>query len=302
MAKKKVRKKTARVAREDSSPSERLVFLTGLSGSGKSAAMNCFEDMGFYCSDNVPTVLIPPLVQVLKARKATIPRVVVVADVRERVFFKQFLPIVEQLVDHRPRPEIVFLEASDEVLLRRFSETKRPHPLALQSRAADGINQERAMLEEVRNAADMIIDTSNFNHYQLREHLQTVFKAGNRLVVSVRSFGYKYGVPLDSDLVFDVRFLRNPYYVPTLKQRTGEHSSVDKYVFDDPQAHSFFKSLASFVKRMIPRYIHEGKAYLNISIGCTGGRHRSVAVAIRLAEAIQNKKWAVHLSHRDFKK
>jgi len=264
--------------------------------------MNCFEDMGFFCSDNVPTVLIPELLRVLKERSEEIPRVVVVADVRERVFLHEFVPMIKALRGHVPRPEVVYLEASEEVLLRRFKETKRPHPLALEARAEDGIRQEMALMEGVRNIADMIIDTSNFNHYQLREHLQTRFKAGNRLVVSISSFGYKYGVPLDSDLLFDVRFLRNPYYVPSLKRKTGEHRAVDKYVFDDPEAESFFKSLASFVRRMIPRYIREGKAYLNISIGCTGGRHRSVSVAKRLAESIQNKKCAVIVSHRDHKK
>ncbi|MFH0946463.1 MAG: RNase adapter RapZ, partial [Planctomycetota bacterium] len=236
--------------------------------------MHCFEDMGFFCSDNVPTVLIPELLRVLRERSDEIPRVVVVADVRERAFLKEFVPMIKELRGLTPRPEVVYLEASEEVLLRRFKETKRPHPLALESRAEDGIRQEKALMGEVRDVADMIIDTSNFNNYQLREHLQTRFEAGNRLVVSVCSFGYKYGIPLDSDLVFDVRFLRNPYYIPALRRKTGEHEDVDRYVFEDPEAASFFKSLSSFVRRMIPRYIREGKAYLNISIGCTGGHHR----------------------------
>lgn len=290
------------MARRTVKQSERLVFLTGLSGSGKSAAMNCFEDMGFFCSDNVPTVLIPELLRVLRERRDENPRVVVVADVRERAFLKEFVPMIAALRGLTPKPEVVYLEASEEVLLRRFKETKRPHPLALDSRAEDGIRQEQALMEEVRDIADMILDTSNFNNYQLREHLQTRFKAGNRLVVSVSSFGYKYGIPLDSDLVFDVRFLRNPYYVPSLKRKNGEHEAVEQYVFEDPDAAPFFKSLTSFVKQMIPRYIREGKAYLNISIGCTGGRHRSVVVARRLAEAIENRKWAVICSHRDYKK
>jgi len=282
---------------------ERLVFVTGLSGSGKSAAMNCFEDMGFYCSDNVPSVLLEELVRVLKSRSDSVPRVAIVVDVRERAFLSQFLPIFKRLrAAHVPRPEIVYLEASDEVLLRRFSETKRPHPLSLDRPAADGLHQERALLEDLRDAADMIIDTSNFNHYQLREHLQTVFQVGHKLVVSVKSFGFKYGAPLDADLVFDVRFLKNPYYVPDLKRRTGEEKIVDDYVFKDPDALTFFESLESFVKPLIPRYIREGKAYLNIAIGCTGGRHRSVAVAIRLAKALLDPEWAVNLEHRDARK
>ena len=282
---------------------ERLVFVTGLSGSGKSAAMNCFEDMGFYCSDNVPTVLLEELVRVLKGRADSAPRVAIVVDVRERDFLPQFLPLYRKLREsHEPQPEIVYLEASDEVLLRRFSETKRPHPLSLDRPAADGLREERALLEELRDAADMIIDTSNFNHYQLREHLQTVFSVGHKLVVSVKSFGFKYGVPLDADLVFDVRFLKNPYYVPELKRRTGEEKDVDDYVFEDVDARTFFSSLEGFVKPLIPRYIREGKAYLNVAIGCTGGRHRSVAVAIRLAKALKDPAWAVNLEHRDVRK
>lgn len=282
---------------------ERLVFLTGLSGSGKSAVTNALEDMGFFCSDNIPTILIRDYLRVLRDRKATIPLVALVVDVRERDFFDQFLPVVEELrQEHQPRPEILFLEASDEVLLRRFSEVKRPHPLALNTRAEDGIRRERALLEDVRKEADIIVDTSNFNLYQLRDHIHSIFQLGNRLVVSVRSFGYKYGVPLDSDLIFDVRFLRNPYYVPHLRPKTGEDQDVDTYVFEDPEAGAFFAGLVAFVKPLLPRYIREGKAYLNIGVGCTGGRHRSVAVARRLATELQDERWAVDLSHRDHKK
>ncbi|MFG0318944.1 MAG: RNase adapter RapZ [Planctomycetota bacterium JB042] len=286
-----------------SRPRERLVFVTGLSGSGKSAAMNCFEDMGFFCSDNVPTVLLEDLVRVLRERAESVPQVAIVVDVRERDFLSQFVPVLKRLREgDGPRAELVYLEASDEVLLRRFSETKRPHPLALDRSAADGLREERELLEELRDAADMIIDTTNFNHYQLRDHLQTVFQVGNKLVVSVKSFGFKYGVPLDADLVFDVRFLKNPYYVPELKPRTGEDEEVDAYVFEDVDARTFFASLEGFVKPLIPRYIREGKAYLNIAIGCTGGRHRSVAVSIRLAKALRDPAWAVNLEHRDARK
>lgn len=283
---------------------ERLVFLTGLSGSGKSAAADCLEDMGFFCSDNIPTVLIRDYLRVLAARRESTPLVAMTVDVREREFLDQFLPIVEELRDrHQPRPEVLFLEASEEVLLRRFSETKRPHPLALKSRAEEGIRREKELLEDVRNAADMIIDTSHFNLYQLRDHLHSVFQVGNQLVVSVRSFGYKFGVPLDSDLVFDVRFLRNPYYVSDLRKKTGEDPDVEAYVFDDPEAKTFFGRLEAFVHEMLPRYLREGKAYLNIAIGCTGGRHRSVAVAKRLAESLRgDERWAVDLSHRDHRK
>lgn len=278
---------------------ERLVFVTGLSGAGKSAAMHCLEDMGFFCADNVPTVLIPEFVRVLRERRATNPRVALVVDVRERDFFAQFIPIVKSLREANHKSEILFLEASDEALLRRFSETKRPHPLALEARALDGIKRERELLEDVRTVADMIIDTSNFNHYQLRDHLQRVFQGGNRLVVSICSFGYKFGVPLDADLIFDVRFLRNPYYVPELKAKTGESEDVERYVFGEPAAEEFFASLTSFVKLMLPRYIREGKAYLNIGIGCTGGKHRSVAVSKRLASVLEGKDWVVTLTHRD---
>jgi UPF0042 nucleotide-binding protein len=287
------------VSREARIPEERLVFLTGISGAGKSAAMACLEDMGFYCADNVPTVLIPDFVRVVRERREQIPRVALVVDVRERVFLSEFLPAVERLRTEKPRPEVLFLECSDEVLLRRFSETKRPHPLALDTRALDGIKQERELLADIRNAADIIIDTTNFNHYQLRDHLMTVFQAGHKLVVSVVSFGYKFGIPLDSDLVFDVRFLRNPHYVPSLKPLTGESEAVERYVFEDEGAGRFFAMLVSFVKEMLPRYVREGKAYLNIGIGCTGGKHRSVAVAKRLAAELTSPDWKVSLTHRD---
>jgi UPF0042 nucleotide-binding protein len=279
---------------------DRLVFMTGLSGSGKSAAMNCFEDMGFFCSDNVPTVLIPAYLDELRARRRTNPKVMLVVDVRERDFFEQFIPIVQNLKKtSSPKPEIVFLESSDEVLVRRFSETKRPHPLAFDTRAIDGIKKERAMLADVRDIADMIIDTSNFNTYQLREHLHTVFQSDARLIVSVQSFGYKFGVPLDADLVFDVRFLKNPHYVPELKPKTGLDAAVRDHVFSDPEATPFLERLSTFIRPLMPLYIREGKAYLNVAIGCTGGRHRSVTIAEELASRLQDDRWRIHVSHRD---
>ncbi len=283
----------------ESKITERLVFLTGVSGAGKSAAMHCLEDMGFYCADNVPTVLIPDFVRVMRERREQFPLVALVVDVRERSFLSDFIPIVERLKHDTPKPEILFLECSDEVLLRRFSETKRPHPLALDSRALDGIKRERELLADLRNAADIVIDSSNFNHYQLRDHLMSVFRAGHKLVVSVVSFGYKFGVPLDADLIFDVRFLRNPYYVPSLKPLTGESEAVDRYVFETEDAQHFFAMLVAFVKEMLPRYVREGKAYLNIGIGCTGGKHRSVSVAKRLAAQLEGQDWVVTLTHRD---
>jgi UPF0042 nucleotide-binding protein len=277
----------------------RLVFVTGLSGAGKSGAVKCFEDMGFFCSDNVPVTLIPAYLEELRARRESIPRVALVVDVREGEFLNEFIPLVAKLRAQEPRPHVVYLEASDEALLRRFSETKRPHPLALDSRAEDGIKKERALLENVRNIADMILDTSNFNQYQLREHLMEVFEAGNQLVVSVLSFGFKFGIPLDCDLVFDVRFLKNPHYVPSLKKKTGEDEDVQRYVLADPEAGRFLKRLISFVKPLLPLYIREGKAYLNVGIGCTGGKHRSVVMARELAKALADRRWAVHITHRD---
>jgi UPF0042 nucleotide-binding protein len=277
----------------------RLVFVTGLSGAGKSGAVKCFEDMGFFCSDNVPVTLIPAYFEELRARRESIPRVALVVDVREGEFLNEFIPLVAKLRAQEPRPHVVYLEASDEALLRRFSETKRPHPLALDSRAEDGIKKERALLENVRNIADMILDTSNFNQYQLREHLMEVFEAGNQLVVSVLSFGFKFGIPLDCDLVFDVRFLKNPHYVPSLKKKTGEDEDVQRYVLADPEAGRFLKRLISFVKPLLPLYIREGKAYLNVGIGCTGGKHRSVVMARELAKALADRRWAVHITHRD---
>ncbi|MBK6939151.1 MAG: RNase adapter RapZ [Planctomycetes bacterium] len=277
----------------------RLVFVTGLSGAGKSGAVKCFEDMGFFCSDNVPVTLIPAYLEELRARRESIPRVALVVDVREGEFLNEFIPLVAKLRAQEPRPHVVYLEASDEALLRRFSETKRPHPLALDSRAEDGIKKERALLENVRNIADMILDTSNFNQYQLREHLMEVFEAGNQLVVSVLSFGFKFGIPLDCDLVFDVRFLKNPHYVPSLKKKTGEDEDVQRYVLADPEAGRFLKRLIGFVKPLLPLYIREGKAYLNVGIGCTGGKHRSVVMARELAKALVDRRWAVHITHRD---
>ncbi len=278
----------------------RFLIITGLSGSGKTVVGRFLEDLGYYCIDNLPTKLIPRLVDLWTRKEVEIEKVVLVVDIREAGFAKEF-PVVLQVIQKKVQPYLIFLEASDEVLLKRFSESRRPHPLASKKSVREGIALERKRLAEIKNLSDEVLDTSNTNLAELKEILTRQFlrKRGLSLQIVVVSFGYKYGIPLDSDLVFDTRFLPNPHYVDNLRTKTGKNLNVKEYVLQAKETQSFLIRLLKFVDYLIPRFEDEGKSYLTISVGCTGGKHRSVVLADRLKDHLKDRKYRVRTYHRD---
>lgn len=279
----------------------RVVFITGLSGSGKSNAIKCFEDLGFFCVDNLPTALLPKFTELCTQSGNEINKVAIGIDVRERGFFKNFLEVLDELKKENYNIEILFLEASDEALVRRFSETRRPHPLAKNGSVVDGIRLERETLSELRKRADEIIDTTNYNVHQLKEVLNKHYleSEGRRLTISFVSFGYKYGIPYDVDLMLDVRFIQNPNFVKGLKPLKGSDKRVIDYVLKFHETKAFLEKLYEFLKFLIPMYEKEGKSYLTIGIGCTGGRHRSVAVSEILKGYLEKEGYSINIKHRD---
>jgi UPF0042 nucleotide-binding protein len=275
--------------------------LTGLSGSGKSQAIRAVEDLGYFCVDNLPTSLIPTLAKL--SIQGDVEKVALVVDVRERSFLASFPKVFKRLRRMRGlNPVLIFLEASDSALVRRFSETRRPHPLARNRSASEGIREERARLDEVRQMADEIVDTSEMTVHELRRFFMTLSqdRARTGLIITVLSFGYKHGVPMDADLMFDVRCLPNPHFVPALRHRTGRDRPVVTFMERDASTREFIKRLEDYVRFVVPHYVAEGKSYLTISIGCTGGRHRSVMIAERLRRSLANVKGTrVRVRHRD---
>ena len=279
-----------------------LVILTGLSGSGKASALKTFEDLGFYSVDNLPLELIPRFAD-LVAKSAEITHAAMVVDVREGSRLERFPSILAKVKKVLPT-RVVFLEASDEALVRRFSETRRPHPLGRGETVPTSIRAERRRLDPVRNVADILLDTSRFNVHELRAHINAQFTRGvgkndRNLTISVTSFGFKNGVPSDADLVFDVRFLPNPHFVPEFRALTGKHPKVAKYVRQFPQTKEFLDKVTDMLTFLLPHYIHEGKSYLTIGIGCTGGQHRSVMIAEELKKRLGAAGYRAKSSHRD---
>ncbi len=279
-----------------------LVILTGLSGSGKASALKTFEDLGFYSVDNLPLELIPRFAD-LVAKSAEITHAALVVDVREGSRLERFPSILTKVRKVLPT-RVVFLEASDEALVRRFSETRRPHPLGRGETVTASIRAERRRLDPVRNVADILLDTSRFNVHELRAHINAQFTRGvgkndRNLTISVTSFGFKNGVPSDADLVFDVRFLPNPHFVPEFRALTGKHPKVAKYVRQFPQTREFLDKVTDMLTFLLPHYIHEGKSYLTIGIGCTGGQHRSVMIAEELKKRLGAAGYRAKSSHRD---
>ena len=282
----------------------RFVVVTGLSGAGKSAAIRALEDLGYLCVDNLPVVLIPTLADLAVGKSTPYDAVAVVIDVRDHAFFDQFGQVFDSL---RKRSELntwlIFLEASDEALVRRFSETRRPHPLAQTGSVIEGILAERQRMSTVKEIADRILDTSDFTVHELRDAFGELFEGGDgnrRLAVTLLSFGYKYGLPPELDLCFDCRILPNPRYVSELEKLTGQHPAVRDYVLESEATMPFIALTLNWLRFSIPRYSKEGKSYLTIGIGCTGGYHRSVAIAEHLKEqltGIENIFWRV--KHRD---
>ncbi len=285
-------------------PGLKLVVITGLSGAGKSHALKCFEDVGYFCVDNLPPALLPTFVELCHQQGGEIKNVALGIDIRERVFFADLTGILQRIKDLGHSVELLFLEARDAVLVRRFSESRRPHPLLPELPVLEGVRFEKERLSEIRSHADRIIDTSNLSVHELRDLLSRHFshEQSRRLTISLITFGYKFGVPYDIDLLFDVRFLRNPYFVPDLKPLTGEDPRVRSYVLEDPDAKGFLDRLEAFFTFLIPLFERERRSYLNVGIGCTGGRHRSVVIATRLQESFASAGYHVTLSHRDLTK
>ena len=282
----------------------RFVILTGLSGSGKTQAIRALEDLGYFCVDNLPTQLIPMMSDLSSREDAGLDKVAIVVDVREGGFLSQFPRVYRRLRAHaRVKPTLIFLEASHSALVRRFSETRRPHPLAPDRSVTEGISEEREKLQAVRGMADLVLDTSNLTVHELRDIFMRMSRDGRaraEMVVNVVSFGYKHGVPLDADLVFDVRCLPNPHFVDNLRRLTGRDAAVVRYMRRHPATTDFIDKLASFLKFALPQYVQEGKTYLTIAIGCTGGRHRSVMIAEALKKALSGVKGVrLRVKHRD---
>ena len=282
-----------------------LVIISGLSGSGKTYALKAFEDAGYFCIDNLPLALLPAFVDLCNQQHSEITNVALGIDIRERAFFSDFVSILERMQALGHAVQLLFLEAREEVLIRRFSESRRPHPLLPDLPVLDGIRFEKERVAELRDRADQVIDTSDLTVHELGELLAKQFlgeSLDRRLTISIITFGYKFGVPYDIDLLFDVRFLRNPYFVPDLKPLTGEDPRVQSYVLEDPDAKGFLDRLEAFFTFLIPLFERERRSYLNVGIGCTGGRHRSVVIAKRLQETFASSGHHVTLSHRDLTK
>ncbi len=280
--------------------SPELVIITGMSGSGKASVLKAFEDLGYYCVDNLPVQLIPEFAE-LAVQSSEIRRTALVVDVREGSKLGK-LPAILKSVQRLIPTRVVFLEASDSVLMRRFSETRRPHPLGTDSPVKSALKTERRHLGAIRALADFVIDTSKFNVHELRAHINERFQeesSENSILVSCVSFGFRQGVPEDADLVFDVRFLPNPHFVPEFRPLTGRDRRVAKYIRSFPQTQEFISRISDLLVYLLPHYIHEGKSYLTIAFGCTGGQHRSVMIAEDVGKHLRRAGYRVKVVHRD---
>jgi len=282
-----------------------FTIITGLSGAGRSEAAKSLEDLGYFVVDNLPPALIGKMAELVRTDNAGPGRVAIVIDVRGGVFFAELSKALTELRGLRVPYRIVFLEASDEALLNRFEATRRRHPLAPVDRVVEGIRKERLMMQSLRGDADLIIDTTGLTPHELRDRVREAFAQGHPeegLRLSMLSFGYKYGVPRDADMVIDVRFLPNPHWVDELRPLPGTRKKVRSYVTSQPKYAEFMERLKGLLDFLVPGYVAEGKSYLSLAIGCTGGRHRSVVVAEELARYLQDKGLAVGLEHRDIER
>jgi RNase adapter protein RapZ len=281
----------------------KLVVITGLSGSGKSVVAKCFEDLSYYTVDNLPLPLLRQFLENPPELVRGHDRIAVVADVRATGFAEEFPRLFAEIDRERIEPTLLFLEASDEVLVRRFSETRRPHPLAPDLPVIEGIRREREVLAELRALADMVFDSSEWSIHEIRSQVYRDFASNPGeepgMVVSLVSFGFKHGIPYGTDLLFDVRFLPNPHFVPGLREQTGQDADVRTYLDRQPDFEELVARLADLLSYLLPRYRRENRSYLSVAIGCTGGRHRSVAVSERLKSALDERGWPARLIHRD---
>lgn len=280
----------------------KIIIITGLSGSGKSTAIAAYEDAGFYCVDNMPVALLPKFLEMPIENVTEVSGLAFVMDLREKGFVATYTSVFESLRQKGYDYEILFLEADENVLLQRYSQTRRHHPLSEGASLIDSIRAEKKQLEGLKKAADKVINTSRYNEHKLKSVIFDVeqkTKQMKLMTINVQSFGYKYGVPLDADLLIDVRFLINPYFVPELKELNGESARIKKYILDHGETKTFLQKYLSLLDYLIPLYENEGKAYLTIGVGCTGGRHRSVTIARVIFEHINKKDKQVKITHRD---
>ncbi len=284
----------------------KFVILTGMSGAGKSTALKMMEDIGYFCVDNLPIALIEKFAELADLQDAELQKVAVGVDIRSGQTLDELQNVLDRLKQKGERFDILYLDSQDEVLVKRYKETRRSHPLAGNERVDKGIQMERKRLEFLRKQADYIVDTSNMLTRELKAELEKIFVRNQNyqnLFITIVSFGFKYGIPTDSDLVFDVRFLPNPYYVEGLRQKTGNDREIREYVMQFPEAGQFLRKLEDLVKFLIPNYIVEGKTQLVISIGCTGGKHRSVTLANALYERLADREgYGIKIEHRDIQK
>lgn len=282
-----------------------FVIITGMSGAGKSQAIKVLEDINYYCMDNMPPALLPNFASLCKSSSKEVNKVAVVADIRGGIFFKDLFNSLDEINSMGIQYRILFLDASDDELVKRYKEQRRPHPLSTTGTIIDGIHEERLSLEEVKKRSNYIIDTTNMKLGRLKEELLNIFLQGNithNLNITIMSFGYKYGLPQDSDLVFDVRFLPNPYYIESLKHFTGNDKNVQDYVMSFDITETFINKLKDLLQFLMPHYIKEGKSNLVIAIGCTGGKHRSVTISNKIAAFLKDENYRVLLNHRDVEK
>lgn len=280
----------------------KIIIVTGYSGSGKSTAIAALEDKGFYCVDNLPVELLPKFLELPMESAPDVAGLVFVMDLREKGFLAKYQAVFSSLREREYNFEILFLEADEETLIKRYSQTRRQHPLAQDRSLVKGIRLERDQLKELRKAADRIIDTSSYTVHQLKSTILDIAEKSLTLApirINILSFGYKYGIPRDADLIVDVRFLRNPYFVPELKDLNGESDKIRDYVFDSKETRVFLKKYTNLLDFLIPLYEKEGKVYLTIAVGCTGGRHRSVTIARSIFEHVSKPGRQVAITHRD---
>ncbi len=289
---------------ENFADKSRIIIVTGMSGGGKTQACRFLEDLGYFCVDNLPPVFIPKFVELCSHSSGQVNRVVFVVDTRSREFFDDLIHVLDEMDKNNRDYEMLFMDASDTAIIRRYKETRRRHPMAPSSRISDGVTKERARLESVRSKATYIIDTSDLAKTELREKLNRLFgnPEGDIMNISVLSFGFKFGMPLDADMVLDVRFLPNPFYIENLRYKSGTVPEVSAYIEEKQVTQDFLKRLDSLVDFLVPQYVKEGKSQFVLAVGCTGGMHRSVYVAKHIFDLLAKKGYAVRLEHRDLMK
>jgi UPF0042 nucleotide-binding protein len=282
----------------------RVVIVTGMSGSGKTTSLRALEDVGFFCVDNLPVVLLPKFLEIQSVDAKDVSKVALVMDLREKSFLDTYPDVFKQLNEKGYKIEILFLDAGDDALLHRFSETRRTHPLSQRGSIMEGISNEREKLSSLKQMADKIIDTTSLNVHQLKDSVQRFFVESSlrKMVINVISFGYRYGVPADADMVLDVRFLPNPNFVEALKPYNGHHAQVRDYVLEAEESRTFIDKLFGLMALLIPLYEKEGKVRFNIALGCTGGKHRSVVMSNELVNHFSQQDYIVSVSHRDINK